>query len=165
LDSYDTYPILNINYPPSTPTIYSVKNGATGFARLPVYQLRSYDLNRDYLRYSVEVCPANSWPCASGGQVYDQTAAQTCWSGQDDQSATAYTSRTSESISTMAYCYTTTANILSPNTTYYMRARAIDPGGTNGWSAYSTVVSFTTGSLTIQINGNTNINGNTIIGN
>jgi hypothetical protein len=165
LDSYDTYPILNINYPPSAPVIYSVKDGTTGVSRLPGYQLRSYDFNRDYLKYSVEVCPANSWPCASGGTTYDQTSAQTCWSGQDAQTATAYQGRVQEPVSSMAYCNTQTADILSPATTYYMRARAIDPGGANSWSSYSSVASFTTGSLFVQINGNTNISGNTIIGN
>jgi hypothetical protein len=168
LDNYNNYPILNINYPPSTPTIYSVKNSAANVSRLPLYQLRSYDLNKDPLQYVVEVCPANSWPCASGGFTYNQTSSQTCWSGQDAQSQTAYSSRVSEPISTMAYCNPPTADILSPNTTYFMRAKAIDPsawGGSGIYSGYSSVVSFTTGTLDISITGGASITGGSIIGN
>jgi hypothetical protein len=165
LDNYANYPILNINYPPSTPTIYSVTNGSTNTSRLPTFQLRSYDYNKDYLKYVVEVCSANSWPCSSGAITYDQTSTQTCWSGQDAQTATAYTSTTSETTSTMAYCQLQTANILSPSTTYYMRAKAIDPGGSNTYSAYSSVASFTTGSLDVKITGGASISGGTKIGN
>jgi hypothetical protein len=168
LDEYDNYPILNINYPPSTPTIYSVVDGTTNVPRLPVYQLRSTDLNNDYLKYVVEECPTNSFPCGGGGQTYDQTSSQTCWSLQDAQSATAFASSGTLSSSTMAYCQppsTPSSNILAPNTTYYWRAKAIDPGGSNTYSAYSSVATFTTSSLDIQINGGTSITGGTIIGN
>lgn len=155
LESYANFPILNINYPPSTPTIYSVTNGSTNVPRLPIYQLRSNDLNADYLKYDVEVCPTNSWPCASGGHTYDQTSAQTCWKGQDTQTSTAYASDKYLSGSTIAYCYTPNTDILTPNTTYYMRAKAIDPGGSNTYSAYSSISSFTTSTLEIQIGGGT----------
>jgi len=165
LDEYDNYPRLNINYTPSTPTIYSVVNGTTNVPRLPVFQLRSTDLNNDYLQYVVEECPANSWPCASGGHTYDQTSSQTCWSVQDASSGTAFASRPDLANSTMAYCQMPNTDILSPNTTYYWRAKAIDPGGTNTYSAYSSVATFTTGTLDIQINGGTTITGGTKIGN
>jgi hypothetical protein len=165
LDEYDNYPILNINYPPSTPTIYSVVNGTTGAPRLPVFQLKSTDLNNDYLQYVVEECPTNSFPCGGGGHTYDQTSSQACWSIQDAQSATAFAAYGTLSSSTMAYCQMPTTDILTPSTTYYMRAKAIDPGGTNTYSAYSSVATFTTGSLDVQINGGTNINGGTQIGN
>ncbi len=165
LDGYTNYPILNINYPPSAPTIYSVVNGTANVPRLPVFQLRSTDLNNDYLKYVVEECPTNSFPCASGGHTYDQTSSQACWSIQDAQSGTAFASYGTLSSSTMAYCQMPNTDILSPNTTYYMQAKAIDPGGSNTYSAYSSVASFTTGSLDIQINGGTNINGGTKIGN
>lgn len=165
LDSYDNYPVLNINYPPSPPTIYSVLNSSTNVPRLPVFQLKSSDYNRDYLRYVVEVCTTNSWPCGAGGITYDQTSSQTCWTGQDDQSATAYQARSTVLNSTMAICSLQLANMLNPNTTYYMRAKAIDPGGSNTYSAYSSVVSFTTSTLDIQINGGTTITGGTKVGN
>lgn len=165
LDSYSQYPILNVNYPPTTPTIYSVVNGTTNVPRLPVFQLRSADLNKDYLKYVIEECPANSWPCASGGHTYDQTSSQTCWSLQDAQSATAFAASGALASSTMAYCQMPNSDLLSPNTTYYMRAKAIDPGGSNTYSSYSIVATFTTGSLDIQINGGTSITGGTRIGN
>jgi hypothetical protein len=164
LDAYSTYPILNINYPASTPTIYSVVNGSTNVPRPPVFQLRSTDLNNDYLKYVIEECPVNSFPCASGGHTYDQTSSQACWSLQDAQSGTAFLSSGTLSSSSMAYCQMPTTDMLSPNTTYYMRAKAIDPGGTNTYSSYSSVASFTTSSLEIQINGGTNITGGTNIG-
>jgi hypothetical protein len=163
LDSYSNYPILNINYPPSTPTVYSVANSATNVPRLPIFQLRSYDLNKDYLKYVVETCPVNSFPCSSGGQTYAES--DSCWSGRDTQSGAAYTSTDTETTSTMTYCSVPTSGILSPNTTYYWRAKAIDPGGSNTYSSYTSVLSFTTGTLDVWIKGGTNINGGTKVGN
>ena len=165
LDSYQRYPILNINYVPSTPTIYSVVDGSTSVPRLPVFQLKSTDKNNDYLKYVVEVCAANSWPCASSPRTYDQTSSQTCWSLQNAQSSTAFQSRGDLANATMAYCQLQTSDILNLNTTYYMRAKAIDPGGSNTYSSYSSVATFSTGTLEIHINGGTNINGGTKIGN
>lgn len=163
LESYSRYPILNINYPPGTPTIHSVINSSVNVPRMPIFQLRSYDYNADYLKYVVEVCPANSWPCASGAQTYSES--NSCWQGQDAQSNTAYSANSLIELSAMAYCSSPYANMLTPNTTYYMRAKAIDPGGSNIYSAYSSVASFTTAALDILINGNTSITGNTMIGN
>jgi hypothetical protein len=74
----------------------------------------------------------------------------------------------------MAYCQMPITDILSPNTTYYWRARVTDPGGTNTYSAYSSVATFSTSTLDIQIGGGTcsgscptniNITGGTRIGN
>jgi hypothetical protein len=165
LDAYNNYPILNVNYVPSAPTIYSVLDGSSNVSRLPTFQLKSSDGNGDYLKYVVEECAANSWPCSSDAHTYDQTSSQTCWSQQDAQSGTAFLSSSTLSSSSMAYCQMPPTDLLNPNTTYYMRAKAIDPGGSNTYSAYSSVVSFTTASLDIQINGGTNINGGTKIGN
>jgi hypothetical protein len=165
LDSYQTYPMLNINYVPSAPTIYSVLNGSSNVARLPVFQLKSTDLNGDYLKYVIETCSANSWPCSSSPHTYDQTSSQACWSQQNAQSSTAFQSRGDLAGSTMAYCQVPITDILAPNSTYYMRAKAIDPGGSNTYSAYSSVASFTTSPLGIQINGGTAIKGGTKIGN
>lgn len=167
LDSYTNYPILNVNYPPSAPTIYSVQNGSTNVSRVPIFQLRSTDLNSDYLQYRVEICAANSFPSclSSGGITYDETSAQTCWSGQNANSGAAYASSPTELLSTMAYCQLQVSDILISNTTYYWQAKAIDPAGSNTFGPYSSVASFTTGTLDIQINGGASITGGTKIGN
>jgi hypothetical protein len=163
LDDYNNnYPMLNIQYLPSAPTVSAPTNSATGVSRLPVFQMRSSDNNNDYLQYVVETCPANSFPCASGGHTYNETSA--CWSQQDVQSGTAFSGYADINQSAMAYCQTPTSDILAPNTTYYMRAKAIDPGGSNTYSPYSSVISFTTGTLEINITGSTNITGGTKIG-
>lgn len=165
LDAYTNYPILNINYPPSAPTIYSVKDGNTNTSRVPVYELRSSDYNRDYLQYQVELCLANSWPCSSGAQTY--STSDSCWSGLNANSDADYSAGTSEQDSQLAVCTTPvdSSHMLAPSTTYYMRAKAIDPGGSNTYGPYSAVQTFTTGSLDIQINGGTTITGGTKIGN
>ena len=165
LERYDNYPILNLNYTPATPTIYSVIDGTSNASRLSTFQLKSTDLNDDYVKYVVEVCAANSWPCASGARTYDQTSSQTCWSLQDAQSATAFAATPILASSTMAYCKMPDADLLNTNTMYYMRAKAIDPGGSNTYSAYSSVASFTTSLIDIKVSGGTAITGGTKIGN
>ncbi len=163
LDIYNNYPILNVQYTPSAPMVYSPASSATGVSRLPIFQMRSTDLNNDYLQYVVEVCSANSFPCgAAYNKTYNETNA--CWSQQDLQSGTAFTGSSDLNVSAMAYCQIPAADLLSPNTTYYMRAKAIDPGGSNTYSAYSSVVSFTTSTLDVQINGGSTIKGGTKIG-
>jgi len=171
LDNYANYPILNINYPPLAPTIYGVTDGSTNVSRLPVYQLRSADYNNDYLKYQVEVCSANSWPCTTG-DAKTYTTSDACWSGYNANGDTAYSAGTNERDSQMAVCTSPVANpitgsttILAPNTTYYMRAKAIDPGGSNTYGPYSAVQAFTTGTLDVLIQGGTVINGGTKIGN
>lgn len=165
LEGYNNYPILNINYVPSVPTLYSVANGATNTSRLPFFQLRSTDNNADYLKYVVETCPTNSWPCGGGGLTYDQTITQTCWNQQDSQTSTAFASSGILLSSTMAYCQVPVADMLPSSTTYYMRAKAIDLGGSNTYSEYTAVSSFTTAALDIQIKGSADIKGGTQIGN
>ena len=165
LEQYSVYPILNINFVPSVPTIFSVADGSTNNSRLPFFQLKSTDVNKDYLQYVVEVCATNSWPCASSPRIYNQTASQTCWSSQNAQTSTAFQSDGLLSSSTMAYCQLPLSDILDSSTSYFMRARVTDPGGTAAYSAYSNIITFTTGSLDIQVTGGTNITGGTIIGN
>lgn len=164
LGGYDHYAILNINYPPSAPTIYTPTNGASGVARLPIFQMRSSDANSDYLQYVVETCSVNAFPCTSPnvGHTYNETSS--CWSQEDQQSGTAFTGSDDINVSAMAYCQVPLTDLLNPSTTYYMRAKAIDPGGSNTYSSYSSVVGFSTGTLEVQINGGTNIKGGTKIG-
>lgn len=166
LEAYTNYAVVNIIYPPEAPVVYSPLSGANNVARTPTLQLKSKDNNNDYLRYSVEICPTNSWPCPSGGLTFTQTAVdQTCWGGQDAQSGTAYNSGNIVTSSTMALCSIPSANILNSNSQYFFRARAIDPAGSNSWSQYSNIISFNTGTLEILIRGGTNLNGGTRLGN
>ncbi|HET9850863.1 MAG TPA: hypothetical protein VFP35_04560 [Candidatus Saccharimonadales bacterium] len=163
LENYSNYPILYLNFPPAAPTIYSVANGQTGVSLTPQYELKATDFNNDYLQYDVEVCPTNSWPCGSGGHVYAGTSS--CWVGLDANSNTAYNSTSYLSGSDMAYCFTPATDQLTSNTTYYMRARAIDPGGSDTYGPYSSTVSFTTGNLHLDITGGANITGGSQLGN
>jgi hypothetical protein len=118
----------------------------------------------NYLQYVIEWCPTNSGPCPSGGGSFDQVSSQTNWTGQDANSGLAYIAQQNEALSTMGQ-YTVDPGIFAPNTTYYLRARAYDPGGTATYSSYSSTVGFTTSALSVLIQGGTNIRGGTIIAN
>jgi hypothetical protein len=159
LNTYSQIPYVTISYPPDTPVVYSVANGATNASVTPTFQFRSREPNGDYVRYVLEICPANSWPCASGGITYDQTSSQTCWAGQDAQSGTAYQGNALELNSTMATCTIQAANQLSRSTQYYFRVKATDPGGSGLYTSYSSVNSFTTAALEILIRGGTCLGG------
>jgi len=120
--------------PPNTPSLDSPANGATNQSLKPALKTTATDPYSDYLRYKIQVCTDPSM--ITGYQTFDQTVSQTGWSGQNTQSNTAYTSGTQAT-------YTLQTN-LTPNTTYYWRSYAIDPGGTNTWSNTQTPYSFTT---------------------
>jgi len=126
------------NTPPNAPVISAPATGATGLTLLPVVQLKSTDTETNYLRYKIQF--ATSADFTQNLQSFDQNASQTGWSGQDAQGNTGYTSNL-----TATY---TTQTALTPSTTYYIRAYAIDPGGSLTWSSTSTTVSFTTGVFT-----------------
>jgi hypothetical protein len=148
---------------PQAPIIYAPLNGDTGVADSPVIQLRSFDQFANYVQYVIEYCPTNSWPCASGGGSFDQTSSQSGWAEQDANGGTAYnTSAVDVSISSMGE-YSVSPGTFAANTTYYLRAKAIDPAGSNNFSAYSTTYSLTTGPTDVLIQGGTTINGGTNI--
>ena len=158
-----SYPSMEaFSQSPQPPTIYSPTRGSTGIANSPVIQLRSSDLFSNYVEYVIEWCPTNSWSCPSGGGSFDQTASQSGWAEQDANSGNAYVTSSTEANSTMGE-YSVSPGVFTPNTTYYLRAKAIDPGGSNTYSAYSSTYSFTTGTQDVRIQGGTTINGGTII--
>lgn len=132
---------ITVNSIPTTPTLSSPANAATGVSVTPALQVTTTDPDSDYLRYKIQLDTVNTFD--SGNlQTFDETSSQTGWSGQDTQTSTAYTSG-----STATY---TVQSALSYGTTYYWRAAAIDPGGINSFSSYSTSRSFTTlGATTI----------------
>lgn len=152
--------LTSSNSAPAAPTLSAPSSGATGVSIVPQFQLRTTDADNDYLQYDITIYQSN---CSTLIRDVDQTSSQTGWSGQDQQSGTAYTGNSVITSSTMAaYTYQTPA--LSNSTTYCWQGRAIDPGGSNTWSSYSATQTFTTGaSAPVQINGGVNINGGTNI--
>jgi hypothetical protein len=159
-----TYPSMQaFTSAPQPPIIYQPLNGDTETPIAPIIQIRTSDQQADNVKYVIEWCPSNNWPCPSGGGSFDQTSSQIGWSGQDGDSGTTYlTSGVSEATSTMGE-YTVSPGTFAPNTTYYLRAKAIDPSGSNTYSSYSSIYSFTTSTTDVLIQGGTTINGGTII--
>lgn len=147
------------NSTPAAPTLVSPTSGATGVSTSPLLQLRTTDADNNYLRYKILLYNSD---CSTGLQTFDQTSSQTGWSGQDQQSATAYTGNSVLTSSTVA---TYGAASLSANTQYCWKGAAIDPAGTNTFSSYSSTQLFTTGSavVPVQLNGGTQIRGGTLI--
>jgi hypothetical protein len=160
------YPAAS-NCPPSAPTLNYPVNSSNGTTVFTVFKLRSNDAESDYLKYWIDVCSDST--CISVIRSICQintgtgvpgtcTPSQTGWAGQDTQSATAYISSDTLTLSTIA-----TLNyqppLLSANTQYWWRAYAIDPGGSNTWSSASTINTFTTAPTETHIQGNVNIRG------
>jgi hypothetical protein len=165
--------ISGVNCPPSAPTLSYPINSANGTTVFTVFKLRSNDFESDYLNYWIDVCSDSA--CISiirsmcqintgTGVPGTCTPSQTGWAGQDTQSATAYISSDTLTLSTIA-----TLNyqppLLSANTQYWWRAYAIDPGGSNTWSSASTINTFTTAPTETHIQGNVNIRGGVHFGN
>ena len=125
------------NATPNAPTISAPTNGATGVSIIPAIQLAATDLESNYLRYRIQLATNNTF--TTGLQTFDETVSQTGWSGQNAQTGTAYNSG-----STATY---TVQTALSSGTVYYIRAYAIDPGGSILWSAASSTISFTVGTF------------------
>lgn len=153
---------LVYNSSPDAPTLIAPANSATDINTLPEFRLGSTDDSNDYLRYKIEVCSTSN--CDTIVRTIDQTSSQTGWQAQSVQSGTAYTGGLP--LTQLAiHKYQPTA--LTANTQYWWRAQALDPGGTNQWSSYSTIYSFTTTTSAtpnqIDVGGNVTIYGGTDI--
>ena len=158
-----TYPAMEaFSQSPQAPTIHYPTNGSTGIADSPIIQLRASDLFSNYVQYVIQWCPTNSWPCPSGGGSFDQTASQSGWIQQDADGGSGYVTSPVEANSTMGQ-YAVSPGVFAPNTTYYLQAEAIDPGGSNTFSAFSSTYSFTTAPQDVRIQGGTTIKGGTVI--
>jgi len=143
------------NYTPTAPTLNSPANNASGVSVTPDLRLVSTDQDSDYLRYKIEICSTSN--CSVVVRTIDQTASQTGWQGQSQQSSTAYSSGQEAS-----HIYQAPALVVS--TQYWWRAYAIDPGGTNTFSSASAIGTFTTSTTSaagIQLKGGTNLKGGT----
>lgn len=139
------------NVAPAAPTLSAPSAGATGVSLTPQFQLRTTDPDNDYLQYEVQVCSTNtcssviSTACQFTDATTSCTGSQTGWSGQDQQTSTAYTGNSVITSSTLAtYTYQST---LSAGTQYWWRAWAIDPGGSNTKSNAATIQTFTTNAV------------------
>ncbi len=157
--SYSATQTFTTSYVPGAPTLVQPTNGGTAVSRTPEFRLKTTDTDNDYLKYRFVICSDNNTTnCAWGGgsviRSIDQTSSQTNWASQSQAGGTAYASG-----QTAVYNYTFTD--LAANTTYYWRAYAIDPVGTNTWSSASGISSFAT-ETTAQIN-DINIGGGTTI--
>ncbi len=120
---------------PTTPTLDVPTDTATNQLIATSLSTTATDTDSDYLRYKIQVC--TNAGMSTGCSTYDQTSSQTGWSGQDSQTSTAYASGTQATY--------TIQTPLANSTTYYFRSYAIDPGGSNTWSAtQGTPYSFTT---------------------
>jgi hypothetical protein len=137
------------NTAPSAPSLVFPSNGASSISVTPQFQLRTTDANSDYLQYEIQVCSTNNCSsvvrtvCQNSSLPNSCTGSQTGWSGQDQQSSTAYTGSSTIGSSTLA-AYTYQLPPLSLSTQYWWRAYAIDPGGSNTASGASSIFSFTT---------------------
>lgn len=123
------------NRNPSVPTLSSPANASTVTAVKPALQLTTTDTESEFIRYRMQVDTVSTFNSANL-QTLDQTVSQTGWTGQDTQGSTAYTSGATATF--------TLPTALQPGTTYYWRAAAIDPGGSNTFTGYSAAQSFTT---------------------
>lgn len=127
---------------PATPTLYQPGNGGSNVPLNPEFRLASTDANADDLQYKIQLCSTAT--CSTVLYTFDQTLSQTSWSGQDNPTFTAYGSDPlTVALSTTAF-YTFTSANLTQNSQYYWRAYAIDPLGTNLFSASSAIYGFTT---------------------
>ncbi|GAG28420.1 unnamed protein product, partial [marine sediment metagenome] len=93
------------------------------------------DQGANYIRYKVEIATNASF--TQGVQVFDQTASQTGFSGQDAQGGTAYQPGSTA-------IYTFQEGQLGIGTIYFWRVYARDPAGFDQWSEPSETRSFTT---------------------
>ncbi len=164
--SYSAPQSFTVNSIPNAPTLSTPSSGQTGVLPNPEFRLSSTDADNDYLRYRFIICnTSNTSLCVWGGsgtdvlQSIDQTSSQTGWKGQDTDTAHAYVSGT--------VAIHTLQTALSANTTYYWRAYAIDPNGSNTWSSASGIGTFSTSAspqININVGGGTTINSGTTIG-
>lgn len=126
------------NYAPTTPVLNAPNNLSTGQPFRPILQTTGTDVDLDYLKYKIELCKNASMTIQC--TTFDQTSSQTGWSGQNTETSTAYTSGT-QATYTLQYD-------LEEGKTYYWRSYAIDPVGSNSWSAtQSTPRAFTINAL------------------
>ena len=152
---------LSFQSPPAAPTLSLPAANASGVSASPRFELRTTDADGDYLKYKIEVCSTSN--CSAVVRTIDQTSSQTGWAGQSQQSNTAYTGAVLIGNSAIAIHFYQNPALL-PNTQYWWRGYAIDPGGSNTFSGPSSIATFTTAAQEVKIQGGVEIRGGTKIG-
>jgi hypothetical protein len=124
---------------PSAPVLSHPADEAAAVPAAAYLKFSSTDANQDYLRYKIEIATKDDFTEGPyiGATAIDQTSSQAGWLNQTEEAGSAYASGKA--------AVHTLQTPLSDNTQYYWRAYAIDPAGSNAWSAASTSRSFTTG--------------------
>jgi hypothetical protein len=117
------YAIKTAGSAPAAPTLSAPSSSATGVSTAPQFQFSTTDADGDYLRYEIQVCSTSNCSsvvrtvCQDSNLPNSCTGSQTGWSGQDQQSTTAYTGSATLASSTLA-TYTYQSPSLSANTQY-----------------------------------------------
>ena len=141
--------------PPNAPSLDAPVSAGQDLSTTPVFKMTAIDPYGYSLQYKVSIYTV---PGCSGGLVQsnDQSASQTGWSGQNASSSKEYTSGTQGTF--------TVQTPLSANTTYYWKASAKDPEGSNTWTDSTSCNSFVTtyGNWTTD-SGNWSISGNQLV--
>ncbi|HET9850234.1 MAG TPA: hypothetical protein VFP35_01235 [Candidatus Saccharimonadales bacterium] len=154
--------------PPAPPTLLYPVSSSSGNSVYTTFQLRSAEYDSDYLEYWIDVCADSSCNTIvrsicqyNGGTGVPGTctASQAGWGGQNALSGTAYSGNPNVNSSQLA-THSYQAPYLNSNATYWWRAYAIDPGGSNRWSYASAIQSFVTAPTETHIQGNVKIQGN-----
>lgn len=143
-------PSASSNLAPSAPSQDSPINAATSVSTTPTFLMTTTDPESDNLQYKVTIY-SNSG-CSTVIQTDAQATSQTGWTGQN---ATISTTNDSYSSGTQGSYLTQTA--LANSTTYYWKASAIDPSGSNTYTNSSTCNSFTTASSSQPPNSPTSL--------
>ena len=146
--------------PPQPPALESPANGQTGVLSGSPFRLRSTDANGDYLRYKIDICSTSN--CSVVIRTIDQTVSQTGWLSMGASNGTAYIGGALPANSQTAI-HQYQAPLMAPGT-YWWRGYAIDPAGSNQFSAASSIASFTVGTPAKELRGGIEIRGGTDIG-
>ncbi len=143
--------------PPNAPSQDSPSNGVQNVSVTPVFKMTATDPESDKLQYKVTLY-SNSG-CTTVVATYDQSVSQTGWSGQNTTCFSGSDCYTSGSQG--AY---TVQSALSTSATYWWRASAKDPLGSNTWINSASCNSFTTTSgLWTTDSGNWSISGSALL--
>ena len=142
------------NTPPNAPSEDAPANNSQSLSVTPTFKMTATDPESNALQYKVTIY--SNVGCSSVVQTNDESASQTGWSGQNTSSSKEYTSGTQGSF--------TVQSALAQSATYYWRASAKDPEGSNTWIDSAACNKFTTtGGFWTADSGNWSIASNQLV--